>query len=460
MNARLHGRDLVFEKVRLLMGAAAAGEGGSVAVIGAPGSGRTSVLAAAASEAVDAGWVLRRAAGRASERHLEGALVHELFGTPVSEPVAVAEHMRSLAGEQPCLVAVDDLHLADAPSLAAVVYAARRLVGARVAVLLALGDDHGIDLAGVDRIELDGLDEGAVAEVFAELAGPLAPAALARVMHLTAGNPLAVADMARRSTPEQRDGTHPFADLPEVSEALVRAFAEPLASLPDATRRALCVAAAEPSGRLDLVAGALVALGETVDHLEAAEAVGVIRLGEGRVVFDHPMRRVVAYASLALASRRAAHRALASACSSPGDAVDRVRHLVAGAVGPDDGLADDVQLVAEHLDRSGRVHEARVAWQAAASLSVDPVRRQRREAKAAQEPEPTEATHDAGPLSMLSPAERKVAVVVAEGLTNKQVAERLFVSVKTVDAHLQSIFRKLQVNTRAQLAVTVARAVR
>ena len=61
-------------------------------------------------------------------------------------------------------------------------------------------------------------------------------------------------------------------------------------------------------------------------------------------------------------------------------------------------------------------------------------------------------------LKQLMPKQRKrVARVVAEGLTNRQAAERLFLSVKTVDAHLQAIFRKLAVNTRAQLAGEVIR---
>jgi DNA-binding CsgD family transcriptional regulator len=241
-----------------------------------------------------------------------------------------------------------------------------------------------------------------------------------------------------------------------VSEALVLAFAEPLRALSDQARRALCVAAAEPTGRLDVIAGALDRLGDSIAALEDAEAGGVIRLVDGRVIFDHPMRRVVAYASLALPSRRSAHRALAGAWSQPEDAIQRVRHLVAGAVGPDDGLADDVQLLAEYLDRKGHQAEALTAWRAAASLSVDAARRRRREERA--EREPTIPVGVPSPLDVLSPAERRVAHVVAEGLTNKQAADRLFLSAKTVDAHLQDIFRKLQVNTRAQLAVVVARS--
>jgi DNA-binding NarL/FixJ family response regulator len=46
--------------------------------------------------------------------------------------------------------------------------------------------------------------------------------------------------------------------------------------------------------------------------------------------------------------------------------------------------------------------------------------------------------------------------LVAEGLTNPQVAERMFVSPGTVKTHMTHIFRKLDVHTRAELT---ARAV-
>jgi DNA-binding CsgD family transcriptional regulator len=52
----------------------------------------------------------------------------------------------------------------------------------------------------------------------------------------------------------------------------------------------------------------------------------------------------------------------------------------------------------------------------------------------------------------LTGAERSVAELVAEGLTNREAAERLFLSHHTVGFHLRSIFRKLGTNTRVELA--------
>jgi DNA-binding CsgD family transcriptional regulator len=58
-------------------------------------------------------------------------------------------------------------------------------------------------------------------------------------------------------------------------------------------------------------------------------------------------------------------------------------------------------------------------------------------------------------LDTLTAAERLVAERVATGLTSRKIAEELFVSPRTVDAHLTHIYRKLDINTRARLAALV-----
>ena len=61
------------------------------------------------------------------------------------------------------------------------------------------------------------------------------------------------------------------------------------------------------------------------------------------------------------------------------------------------------------------------------------------------------------PAAVLSRRELEVARLVAEGLTNREIAGRLFVSERTVDGHLEHIREKLGVNTRAQVAAWVVR---
>jgi DNA-binding CsgD family transcriptional regulator len=58
---------------------------------------------------------------------------------------------------------------------------------------------------------------------------------------------------------------------------------------------------------------------------------------------------------------------------------------------------------------------------------------------------------DPSTLDVLTPQELQVARLVATGLTNREVAQRLFLSPKTIDTHLGHVFRKTGVRTRAEL---------
>ncbi len=57
----------------------------------------------------------------------------------------------------------------------------------------------------------------------------------------------------------------------------------------------------------------------------------------------------------------------------------------------------------------------------------------------------------------LTPTELTVARAVADGLSNPQIAERMFISRRTVATHLTSVFRKLGVSSRADLPAAAAR---
>jgi DNA-binding CsgD family transcriptional regulator len=56
----------------------------------------------------------------------------------------------------------------------------------------------------------------------------------------------------------------------------------------------------------------------------------------------------------------------------------------------------------------------------------------------------------------LTPSERRVAELAAGGLSNRDVAQALFVSTKTVETHLGRVYRKLAVTGRADLAKALA----
>jgi len=55
-------------------------------------------------------------------------------------------------------------------------------------------------------------------------------------------------------------------------------------------------------------------------------------------------------------------------------------------------------------------------------------------------------------VDALTGSERRVAKLAAEGMANKGIAQALFVTVKAVEVHLTSVYRKLGIRSRLQLA--------
>lgn len=64
----------------------------------------------------------------------------------------------------------------------------------------------------------------------------------------------------------------------------------------------------------------------------------------------------------------------------------------------------------------------------------------------------------AGKLSQLSPQERRVVAYLAEGLTNKEIGDRLGLTEKTVKNYLATIFSKLNISRRTQAAALFVEA--
>jgi DNA-binding CsgD family transcriptional regulator len=58
----------------------------------------------------------------------------------------------------------------------------------------------------------------------------------------------------------------------------------------------------------------------------------------------------------------------------------------------------------------------------------------------------------------LTPSEQRVALMAAEGRTSQEIAQALFVTTKTIDAHLNHTYTKLAINSRKQLAAALAHA--
>jgi len=124
----------------------------------------------------------------------------------------------------------------------------------------------------------------------------------------------------------------------------------------------------------------------------------------------------------------------------------RCRLLVGRALASEDPRAAASELRRAHTDLAG--HGAtRHRDQAAAAL-----RKLGRGAARA-----TAAAANGG-WAELSEREREVATLVAEGRTNREIAEQLLLSEKTVANHMSRIFRRLDLGSRAELAALVERS--
>ena len=106
-----------------------------------------------------------------------------------------------------------------------------------------------------------------------------------------------------------------------------------------------------------------------------------------------------------------------------------------------------MQLLEEHPERVGYLLKERVFD---AAILVDALRRI---ADSETVVDPTIVSRLLGrrrredPLSDLTPREREVLALVAEGLSNRAIATRIFVTERTVEAHVKQIFQKLRLQT-------------
>jgi DNA-binding CsgD family transcriptional regulator len=69
------------------------------------------------------------------------------------------------------------------------------------------------------------------------------------------------------------------------------------------------------------------------------------------------------------------------------------------------------------------------------------------------------ATVNASPAAPLSGREREIVLLAATGMASKDIAERLYLSVRTVNNHLQHAYAKLGVTSRAGLAQALGSAI-
>jgi DNA-binding NarL/FixJ family response regulator len=151
----------------------------------------------------------------------------------------------------------------------------------------------------------------------------------------------------------------------------------------------------------------------------------------------------------------AAERALASAATAEwvGATVEAaLARVLAGRAlaraGDGDRAAAELERAATQLDACGALRYRDEAERELRRLGRHVHRRTRK------------GTADGAGLESLSERELQVARLLVDRRTNREIAGELFVSLKTVEAHVRNLFRKLDASSRAEVARTVERAER
>lgn len=399
-------------ELRLIDGAIARareGSGGTLAVTGPAGIGKTALLRATRERAEDAGAQTLSAAGRELEQGFAFGVARQLFepallslhppereralsgaAAPVTslleEPAGIVPTgdvafalthalywlTANLADLRPVGLVVDDLHWADAPSQQFLAYLAPRLDELPVLLACAVrtGEAGARELSAVlprdapsQLLHPAPLSQAAVSEIVRATLGAAASDPLCEACHrATGGNPFLARELALAAADEGLSG-----DVAEVerlssmaSESIRRSVLPRVRALGDAAR-ALAGALAVLE-RADLRQAAAIAELDEEEAVEAADALADAEiLARGLPLgFAHPILRAVLYEDLNPASRDQLHRRAALLLARSGDVPAVVAsHLERSAPGGE-GWA------AEALESAGRQALARGSPEAAA----------------------------------------------------------------------------------------------
>jgi DNA-binding CsgD family transcriptional regulator len=371
-------RDREMAAIAAAIAEARAGNGRLVVVEGPAGIGKSHLIAAIRAGVRAAGLDVLQASGGELEREFAHGVVRQLFepalasataadraellggaaalaaplfggpppggdGVPGPDGSFAVEHglfwlTANLAARRPLLLAVDDLHWADAPSLRALVYVRRRLEGLPVVLLVGLRPhEPGVDERLVDAVLSDPgrvvlrprrlSSDGSARLLEATLGGP-ADAGFAAACHeATGGNPLLLRELALAFGAEGLAATAEHADVARRlgSQALAGRIRARLARLaPDAARLAQAAAvlgdgcdARDVATLAELDAAAAAAAAELLARTE------VIRR-DPAVAFVHPVVRAAVYTDVPPAARARAHARAARLLAAAGRPPEQV----------------------------------------------------------------------------------------------------------------------------------------
>ena len=443
----LVGRTAELARIDALLDDARAGRGTVLVLTGEPGVGKSALLRAAAERAAD--LRVLRAAGAEYEAELPFSGLHELLHPVLplvedlpgpqaaalrgalamsDEPVdrfaalaAVFGVLAAAAADTPLLVVVDDAQWIDGSSLEALGFAARRLTGEAVGILIAFRDEiaPSFRAASFEHLALTGLEPEAIAALVDRAAErPLSHNLRDRLASATHGNPLAALEVAAAVSDDRLAGRLGVGEPLPPSRLISHAFEQRISALSEPARHALLVAAAGESESAHVVLAAAARLELPSDAFAEAERAGMIAVEDDRVRFRHPLLRSLAYRGAPAEERRRTHGALAGCLTAaPGtESERRAWHLAAAAVAPDEDVAAALAAAAERFAHRTGYLAAAYAYERAAELTPDPGRRGERLVEAA------EATRLAGRPARARELLREAAALAADDALRADIA--------------------------------------
>jgi DNA-binding CsgD family transcriptional regulator len=386
-------------------------DGESLLVAGGAGTGKTTLLDAAARLASAEGYLVLRAVSTEFEAGLSYAALNQVllplraeFGQvspacraalevalgfgfgPAPDRLTVSnatvELLNRAATSRPVLVVVDDLPWLDRASAAVLGFVARRLAASRVGFLGALRSEQEtfFDRAGLPEFELAPLDEESAAALLDASYPVLAAGVRERLLAEAQGNPLALLELPAALSTPQRTADTKLPDVLPLGRRLQALFAARVRELPPRTRRVLLLAALECTGELRVLSLADAA---ALEDLAVAERARLVSVGGSprRLEFRHPLTRAAVVELATESERRAAHRELAELWRDRPDR--RAWHLSKAATEPDEEIAGLLEQVAHRVLDRGDAVSAIAALTRAAELSPQAANRGRRLAEAA-----------------------------------------------------------------------------
>jgi DNA-binding CsgD family transcriptional regulator len=381
--ATLLERDAEVSLIERLLADAPAGRGALLLLQGPAGIGKSRLLSAARKRAEELGFSVLHARGGEFEREFPHGVVRQLYEVPLASanedererrlagaarlaaPLFEFSHARAepagaenasaatlhglywltanIAERAPALLAVDDLHWADLPSLRFVSYLARRLDGLPVVVAASVRTGEPVaDEAILAELEAEPvttvvrpapLSFEAVSQLLGSaLAGDIAPEFLRAVDTACHGNPLLLTELVHAVLAEGIEPTAHGAERvrglgPDTLSRFVLRRLRALGRAAESLARAVAVL----GGESDLTLAAELATLE----LEDAAAAGA-RLARAEILrprwptgFVHPVLRAAVYAELSESERALAHDRAAELLAAAGAPPQQVAaHLV------------------------------------------------------------------------------------------------------------------------------------